>query len=239
VRGGGAARDSLAASLAAPFLLLSRVAGRAQPQAAADERDDMKRRILMAVCASLLPIACVAVEAEPETAQRTSAAGAAQQTPPGYLMGPEDVIEVFVWKEPDLSTTASVRPDGRITLPLVGELLAAGKTPQQLQQEITDGLTQFVELPVVTVMVKAINSPHVSVLGEVRKPGRYRIAQRATVLDAIALGGGFTEFAHRRDVLVLRRTPSGVRKIRVDVQALLDHGMSPLALESGDTVYVE
>jgi polysaccharide export outer membrane protein len=193
--------------------------------------------MLILICAAIASSACAA--AEPTPAPRAASSGDAQRLPAGYLMGPEDVLEVFVWKEPDLSTSAAVRPDGRITLPLVGELVAAGKTPQELQQEITAGLSEYVELPVVTVMVKSINSAQVSVLGEVRRPGRFRIAQRATVLDAIALGGGFTEFAHPRDVTVLRRTANGIRKIRVDVQYLVNHGGSPLVLEPGDTVYVE
>lgn len=156
-----------------------------------------------------------------------------------YRVGPEDVIEVFVWKEPELSTTVTVRPDGRITLPLAGEIEAAGKSSSELQQEIATSLKRYLAQPVVTVMVKAVNSPQISVIGEIRKPGRYRIAQRATVLDAIALGGGFTEYARPQSVVVLRRTPSGVRRIPVDVRALLRNGNTPLALEPGDTVYVE
>jgi polysaccharide export outer membrane protein len=156
-----------------------------------------------------------------------------------YRFGPEDVIEVFVWKEPDLSTTAIVRPDGRITLPLAGELEAAGKSAEELKVEIETSLANYIAKPLVTVMVKAINSPQISVLGEIKKPGRYRIAQRATILDAIALGGGFTEFAKRSSVVVLRRTPAGVEKLRVDVKEVLANGSEPLALRSGDTIYVE
>ncbi len=158
---------------------------------------------------------------------------------PGYVLGPEDVIEVFVWKNPELSSTATVRPDGRITLPLAGELVAAGKTPEDLRTAITAQLKRYVELPYVTVMVKAINSPQISVLGEVRKPGRYRLAQRSSILDAIAMGGGFTEYADGKDVLVLRQTPGGgTRRIKVNVKSLLHDG-NPLRLEPGDTVYVD
>jgi polysaccharide export outer membrane protein len=156
-----------------------------------------------------------------------------------YRFGPEDVIEVFVWKEPDLSTTAIVRPDGRITLPLAGELEAAGKSAEELKSEIETSLANYIAKPLVTVMVKAINSPQISVLGEIKKPGRYRIAQRATILDAIALGGGFTEFAKPKSVVVLRRTPEGVKRIQVDVKDLLANGSEPLPLRSGDTIYVE
>ena len=87
-------------------------------------------------------------------------------------------------------------------MPLVGEIVAAGRTPSELQAEIASGLGAFVTRPVVTVIVKEVRSPQVSVLGEVRRPGRYRIAQSATVLDAIALGGGFTDYAKRGEVVV-------------------------------------
>lgn len=171
--------------------------------------------------------------AEPAAAQSRARADA------DYVLGTEDVIEVFVWKEPDLSTTVTVRPDGRITLPLAGELEAAGKTPEALQTEVAGELESFIERPVVTVIVKEINSRQISVLGEVRRPGRYRITQRTTILDAIALGGGFTEFAHRNQVLVLRKTESGTRRMRVNVKQVLRDGTAPIYLEPGDTVYVD
>ncbi len=94
-----------------------------------------------------------------------------------YRLGPEDVIEVFVWKEPELTTTVTVRPDGRISLPLASELEASGKTAAELQQEITAKLSKYVVLPVVNVMVKQVNSLKISVLGEVRRPDVYRIQE--------------------------------------------------------------
>src|SRR3954464_12100982 len=107
-----------------------------------------------------------------------------------YQLGPEDVIQVFVWKEDDLTTTAVIRPDGKISLPLVGEIVASRKTSNQLQQEAGEKLKAFVSKPVVTVIVKEVNSPKVSVLGEVRKPDVYKIKQRTTVLDVVAAAGG-------------------------------------------------
>lgn len=169
----------------------------------------------------------------------SAATAASAQADAGYRLGPEDVVEVFVWKEPELSSTATVRPDGRISMPLVGEIEAAGKTPGDLEREIADGLAEYVTKPVVTVIVKEVNSPQVSVLGEVRRPGRYRIAQSATVLDAIALGGGFTDYARPRRVVVLRRNGAGVDRIPVDVEDVLRRGESPLPLRPGDTVYVD
>lgn len=171
--------------------------------------------------------------------------GGALATPPDareahddYILGAEDVIEVFVWKEPDLSTSATVRPDGRIALPLVGEIEGAGKRPRQLQEEITAKLKKYIDQPVVTVMVKEIQNPKISVLGEVRRPGRYLVPQRITVLDAIAMSGGFTEFADRKDVKIFREDSGSTETIEVDVKDMLDGGEA-VYLEPRDTVYVD
>ena len=157
-----------------------------------------------------------------------------------FRLGPEDVIDVFVWKEPDLTTTVVIRPDGRISLPLANELEASGKTAIELQQEITEKLRQFIAQPVVNVMVKQVNSLKISVLGEVRKPNVYRIKNRVTVLDAIAMAGGFTDLARPNRVIVLRNAPAGPQRINVNVkQAVAEENSTPIYLQSLDTVYVE
>jgi len=157
-----------------------------------------------------------------------------------YRLGAEDVIEVFVWKEPDLSTTVVVRPDGRISLPLANELVASGKTAVELQQEITARLSKYAIQPVVNVMVKQVNSLKISVLGEVRRPDVYRIKNRVTVLDAIAMAGGFTDLARPNKVIVLRNTSNGQQRIRVNIKQLVDDDTgAPFYLQTLDTVYVE
>jgi polysaccharide export outer membrane protein len=157
-----------------------------------------------------------------------------------YRLGPEDVIDVFVWKEPDLSTSVVIRPDGKISLPLANELQASGKTAVELQQEITERLRIYLTQPVVNVMVKQINSQKISVLGEVRKPDVYRIKNRVTVLDAIAMAGGFTDLARPNRVIVLRNTASGPQHIKINVkQTVADNAGSPFYLQPQDTVYVE
>jgi polysaccharide export outer membrane protein len=146
-----------------------------------------------------------------------------------YRLGPEDVLEVFVWKEPDLSTTVVVRPDGNISLPLIGELPTNGKTSVELQIEITRKLKKLVSDPVVNVMVKEVNSAKVSVLGEVKNPGVYKIKDRATLLDAVALAGGFTEYAKRDKVTVIRSAADGSSKrFNLNVEQLIKKQQSDL-----------
>ena len=157
-----------------------------------------------------------------------------------YQLGPEDVIQVFVWKEDDLTTTVTIRPDGKITLPLVGEIVASKKTPNQLQQEVGEKYKAFVSKPVVNVIVKEVNSPKVSVFGEVRKPDVYKIKQRTTVLDAVAAAGGLTEFAKKNKVLVIRDDPKGPQRFMLNLDMMLDGGKTPIFyLQPGDKIYVQ
>ncbi len=159
---------------------------------------------------------------------------------PDYRLGPEDVIDVFVWKEPDLSTSVIIRPDGKISLPLADEIEASGKTAVELQEEIKQRLQKFVVDPVVNVMVKQINSLKISVLGEVRKPDVYRIKNKVTVLEAIAMAGGFTDLARPNRVVVIRDTASGTKRFPIDIKkSVEDNGAPPFYLQPLDTVYVE
>ena len=126
-----------------------------------------------------------------------------------FKLGPDDVVEVFVYKEQELSTTVVVRPDGKISLPLIGELSVNGKSSVELQKEISQKLTQYIAQPTVNVIVKEVNSGKISVGGEVKTPGMYKIPARATVLDAVALAGGFTEYAKRSKVKLIRIQANG------------------------------
>ena len=135
-----------------------------------------------------------------------------------FRLGPDDVVEVFVYKEPELSVTVVVRPDGKISLPLIGELYVNGKTAVEMQKEITQKLTQYISEPSVNFIVKEVNSAKVSVLGEVKTPGMYKIKDRATVFDAVALAGGFTEYAKRDKVTLIRIDPNGqMHRIPINV----------------------
>jgi polysaccharide biosynthesis/export protein len=126
-----------------------------------------------------------------------------------FVIGNDDVLAINVWKEPDVSKSIPVRSDGKISLPLVGEVQAAGRTPLKLEQEIAARLKNYIAEPEVTVIVQQINSQKFNILGMVNKPGSYSISNSATVLDAIALAGGFRDFAKQKTIYVLRQNADG------------------------------
>jgi len=139
-------------------------------------------------------------------------AGIKVQTPASeYLIGPDDVLAINVWKEPEISRTLPVRPDGDISLPLVGDLKASGHTPTELQKEITDQLVEYLSNPEVTVLVQEAKSHKFNIIGEVEKPGTYVMAGPMTILDAIATAGGVREFAKTTKIYVLRVNADGSR----------------------------
>ena len=129
-----------------------------------------------------------------------------------YVIGADDVLAINVWKEPDVTRSVTVRSDGKISLPLVGELQAGGQTPHQLEQEITKRLKSYISEPDVTVIVSEGKSQRINILGMVARPGAYMLTGSATVLDAIALAGGFKDFAKKKSVYVLRAGADGAQK---------------------------
>jgi len=129
-----------------------------------------------------------------------------------YIVGIGDVLEILVWKEGELSKTVPVRPDGMITLPLVGEIKAVGLTPTQLKEVVTTALQKVVSDPQVTVMVTSVQSLSFNMVGNVNRPGYYPLTRPVTILDAIALGGGFRDFAKQNKIYVLRAGPNGTQE---------------------------
>lgn len=157
-----------------------------------------------------------------------------------YRIGAEDVVEVFVQNEDEFSVTAIVRPDGKITAKMIGEIVATGKTAKELESEIEKKYREYLENPKVNVVVKEVNSPKFSVGGEVRKPDVYPIRQKTTVLAAIALAGGFTEFAKQNKVTVIRGGPDRQQQFKLDLKQMLSgKNQSVFYIEPGDTVWVE
>ena len=126
-----------------------------------------------------------------------------------FVIGTDDVLVINVWKETEISRSVPVRSDGRISLPLAGEVQAAGQTPRQLEVEIAKRLQNYISEPEVTVIVQQINSQKFNILGQVVKPGSYPLTNSPTILDAIALAGGFRDFAKKKSIYVLRQNPGG------------------------------
>lgn len=159
----------------------------------------------------------------------------------GFVIGANDVLAVNVWKEPEISRAIPVRSDGKISLPLVGELQASGQTPRQLEQEITKKLQSYISEPEVTVIVQEIKSQRFNILGQVARPGSYLLINTMTVLDAIALAGGFRDFAKQKSIYVLRQRPEGTQeRIPVNYKDLIK-GKNPeqnVRLDPRDTVVV-
>jgi polysaccharide export outer membrane protein len=141
----------------------------------------------------------------------TSNANAAKPHDDSFVIGNEDVLAINVWKEPDVSRSVPVRSDGKISLPLVGELQATGRTPLKLEQDIAERLKSYIAEPDVTVIVQQINSQKFNILGMVNRPGSYPITNSATVLDAIALAGGFRDFAKQKGIYILRQNVDGTQ----------------------------
>ena len=157
-----------------------------------------------------------------------------------FRLGPDDVIEVSVYQEKELSATVPVRPDGKISIPLIGEMPASGKTATELQKEISQRYAKFIAEPAVTVVVKEVNSPKVSVLGEVKNPGMYKIKDRATVLDAIAMAGGTTDYAKKDKVTLIRVNAAGeTSRVKVNLNEQIKGGRGTIYILPYDKIYVQ
>jgi len=179
--------------------------------------------------------------AAPELAAPAAAPNAATQAPAGnsYVIGASDVITVTVFKEPTLSGTLLVRPDGMISVPLLGDVKASGKTPLQLADEIAVALKKYVQDPNVSIVLSQSNSKIVYLLGEVGKTGPITMTPGMTLLQAIATGGGLTEFANAKKIYILRQQNGRQQKIPVRYkQALQGDAAFNLTLNPGDTIVV-
>jgi polysaccharide biosynthesis/export protein len=157
-----------------------------------------------------------------------------------YILGPEDVIEVAVWKEPDLSKTVTVRPDGKLSLPLVGDLQAAGLTAIQLKETIKQALTDYVEDASVSVTVQQINSLKIFIQGEVNQPGVYDLKSNFTVLQAVSLAGGFSQWAKKDRIVIFRKEGERVTSIPVNYDKIIsgENQTQNVLLKRGDTIVV-
>jgi len=157
-----------------------------------------------------------------------------------YVIGPEDVLYINVWREDTLTRTVPVRMDGNISLPLIDEVQAAGLTPLQLKEVLVEKLKKFVDLPNVSVIVMEANSYKVYVSGQVRTPGVYRLRSETSILQIIPMAGGFTEWANQKKILVIRKEGGKDKRITVNYKKIVE-GKEPggnFVLKAGDTIII-
>jgi polysaccharide export outer membrane protein len=181
-------------------------------------------------------------EKKPETARASapSAAARAATEDPDYVIGAEDSLAINVWKEAELSRPVQVRPDGKVTLPLLNDIQAAGLTPQQLAASITEKLKKFVSDPQVTVIVTAIVSRRIYILGEVAHSGTFPLLHGMTVLQALASAGSFSQFADTRKIYLLRSEGGKQAKYPFNYREVIKgrHQEQNIELKPGDTIVV-
>lgn len=199
--------------------------------------------VLMGAMAALGVCVCLPVTAQQQqrtAAATTTAAPQPQLQIPDYSISPGDELEVSVWKEPDLSKTVIVRPDGKFSVPLAGEIMAARRSVEQIQTEITNKLKKYIPEAVVTVAVTKLEGNRIYVIGQVSKPGAFTMNPRLNVVQALSMAGGMTPFASANDIIVLRSTGPSQRVLPfrygdVSKNRNLEQNIQ---LESGDVVIV-
>jgi polysaccharide export outer membrane protein len=195
--------------------------------------------LLVLALTSTLP-----AQSPPPAARTAPPAGAAATAngppvdPSEYLIGPEDVLQISIWKNEAMSRTVPVRPDGKVTLPLLNDIVAAGMTPMQFREVLTEKLAEYMPAPEVSVIVVDARSFKVTVMGEVPKPGRYELRSRTTVLDMIALAGGLSNFASRGKIVILRPGPQGQERLPFNYNRALAGEQENFYLRAGDILVV-
>jgi len=174
------------------------------------------RASVSAVCTVMLFSVLSAGQTPQETtAPDTTGSGVPASTPAkqahdnSYVIGNDDHLAIDVWKETELSKSVPVRSDGKISLPLIGEIQASGRTPLQLEMDISNRLRSYITAPEVTVIVEQINSKKYNMVGYINRPGSYPLTLSTTIMDAIAAAGGLRDFAKEKNVYILRRMPDG------------------------------
>jgi polysaccharide biosynthesis/export protein len=227
-------------------------------------RSGMRQNLLVGSCGRGAWLGCLALlslqlggalfaQTSPEPAARAQSASSATSSQDAnstttskahdssFVIGNDDVLAINVWKEPDVSRSVPVRSDGKISLPLVGEVQASGRTPLQLEQEIAQQLKSYVAEPEVTVIVQQINSQKFNILGMVNRPGSFPLTNSPTVLDAIAVAGGFRDFAKQKSIYVLRQNSDGTQsRLPFNYKEVVkgQNGAQNVKLQPRDTIVV-
>jgi polysaccharide export outer membrane protein len=204
----------------------------------------MKTATHLSLAAVLIALAAGAAQAQtgspsPGTVGTSGRANAkAPDTSPDYRMVPGDKLRIEVYKDAALSQNVQIRPDGKITLPYIGDMPAAGMTPTALRDSITQSLKEYIAAPTVTVMVVETQPQTVSVMGEVNSPGVHPLKHQMTVLDALAAAGGFGDFANTKNILIKRNTKNGVETLRFNYKDAIKPQAKPVYLQPGDIIIV-
>ena len=193
--------------------------------------------IALAALISVQPSAQAQKPATPESGSAASAARSAD-TSTDYQLVPGDKLRIEVYKDAQLSQSLQVRPDGKITLPLVGDLPAAGRTSNELRDSIASSLKEYITNPVVTVIVVETVPPVIYVMGEVLKPGPQPLSGQVSVLQALSTAGGFKDFAKTKDIRIQRKTASGLTTLRFNYKDAIEGDLKPIYLQPGDTIIV-
>ena len=155
-----------------------------------------------------------------------------------YIIGPEDVLLIHVWKEEAFTKTLPVRIDGKISLPLVDDIQAAGLTPLQLKEALTEKLKGFLESPTISVTVMEANSFKVYISGEVKQPGVQNVRRELTLVKLIIMAGGFTEWANQKKILIIRKEKGAEKRITVNYTKIIEGEEPDVVIKSGDTIIV-
>lgn len=187
--------------------------------------------LLLKVVAIFITMTSLSATAEDVTGQQLQ----------DYIIGPEDVLEISIWKNQDISREVRVRTDGKISLPLIGEIRAAGLNVELLRKTIAERVKEYQEGAVVSIIVKEINSYKIFILGEVVRPGIFILKAKTSVLQALAMAGGFNQFASKNKVVVIRNKKDGTtEKIRININEIVKEGSidKDLILMPQDTIFV-
>lgn len=178
-----------------------------------------------------------AVSANPSA---SSVIGAAAVLPPGYVIGPSDALSVVFWRDKDMSAEVTVRPDGKISLPLINEIVAGGLTPEQLRVRIVEAATAYIEDPNLTVVVREVRSRNVFITGNVAKPATYPLTGEMTVLQLIAVAGGLQEYADEKNIVVIRTESGRQQYLKFNYKDVVRQKRlaQNVVLKPGDTVVV-
>ena len=198
--------------------------------------------LVASICIALLPgtlsLRAQSPASGPGPTGTTGSKPAGRATTADYRLVRGDKLRIEVYKDPQLSQSLQIRPDGKITLPLIGDIVAAGQTPAALRESIATSLKEYITNPVVTVIVVETEAQTISVMGEVNRPGLHPLKGQMTVMEALAMAGGFKDFADTKNIIIQRTTPSGLQSIRFNYKDAVKGTIKPVVLEPGDIIIV-